>query len=88
VVILVSEHVARPLVHETYNGTLSFPSGNVRAVCATAVAIWLAYGGAATWPGGGARRECLSETPPHTTRPPRRPGAISGHQPFRASVIS
>jgi len=43
VVFLVSEHVAKPLVHETYKGTLTFPSGNVTAVCATAVAMWLAY---------------------------------------------
>jgi hypothetical protein len=43
VVFLVSEHVAKPLVHETYKGNLTFPSGNVTAVCATAVAMWLAY---------------------------------------------
>jgi hypothetical protein len=43
VIFLVSEHVAKPLVHETYNGTLTFPSGNVTAVCATAVAMWLAH---------------------------------------------
>ncbi len=42
VVFLVSEHVAKPLVNETYNGNLTFPSGNVTAVCATAVAMWLA----------------------------------------------
>ncbi len=43
VVFLVSEHVAKPLVHETYKGLLTFPSGNVTAVCATAVAMWLAF---------------------------------------------
>ena len=43
VVFLVSEHAAKPLVHETYKGTLTFPSGNVTAVCATAVAMWLGY---------------------------------------------
>jgi hypothetical protein len=42
VTFLVSEYVAKPLVHETYQGVLSFPSGNVTAVCATAVAMWLA----------------------------------------------
>jgi hypothetical protein len=42
VVFLMSEYVAKPLVHETYKGHLTFPSGNVTAVCATAVAMWLA----------------------------------------------
>jgi hypothetical protein len=42
VTLLVSERVAKPLVHETYNGLLTFPSGNVTAVCATALALWLA----------------------------------------------
>lgn len=40
--LLFSEHVAKPLVHETYAGHLTFPSGNVTAVCATAVAMWCA----------------------------------------------
>ncbi len=39
---LISEQVAKPLVHETYYGLLSFPSGNVTAVCATALAMWMA----------------------------------------------
>jgi membrane-associated phospholipid phosphatase len=42
VTFLVSEHVAKPLDHETVAGHLSFPSGRVTAVCATAVAMWLA----------------------------------------------
>jgi hypothetical protein len=42
VVFLMNEHVAKPLVHETYKGQLTFPSGNVTAVCATALAMWLA----------------------------------------------
>lgn len=42
VAFLMSELVAKPLVHETYQGNLTFPSGNVTAVCATAVAMWLA----------------------------------------------
>jgi membrane-associated phospholipid phosphatase len=40
--LLVSEYVAKPLVRETYFGNLSFPSGNVTAVCATALAMWMA----------------------------------------------
>lgn len=39
---LISEHVAKPLVQRIYLGNLSFPSGNVTAVCATALALWLA----------------------------------------------
>jgi membrane-associated phospholipid phosphatase len=39
---LVSEHVAKPLVHRTLYGALTFPSGRVTAVCATALAMWLA----------------------------------------------
>jgi membrane-associated phospholipid phosphatase len=42
VAFLMSELVAKPLVHETHDGHLTFPSGNVTAVCATAVAMWLA----------------------------------------------
>jgi hypothetical protein len=42
VTFLLSEYVAKPLVHETFQGAISFPSGNVTAVCATAVAMWLA----------------------------------------------
>jgi hypothetical protein len=39
---LVAEHVAKPLVHRTWYGALTFPSGRVTAVCATALAMWLA----------------------------------------------
>jgi membrane-associated phospholipid phosphatase len=42
VAFLLSDYVAKPLVHETDKGHLTFPSGNVTAVCATAVAMWLA----------------------------------------------
>jgi hypothetical protein len=40
--LLISEHIAKPLVQERFSGALSFPSGNVTAVCATALAMWLA----------------------------------------------
>ncbi len=40
--LLVSEHVAKPLVQRTYFGDLTFPSGHVTAVSATALAMWLA----------------------------------------------
>ena len=40
--LLVSEHFAKPLVQRTYYGELTFPSGNVTAVSATAAAVWLA----------------------------------------------
>lgn len=40
--LLLSEHVVKPLVQRTYYGELTFPSGNVTAVSATAVAMWLA----------------------------------------------
>jgi hypothetical protein len=39
---LISEKIAKPLVHQMYHGQLSFPSGNVTAVCATALAMWIA----------------------------------------------
>jgi hypothetical protein len=39
---LTSEHVAKPLVQRTLYGALTFPSGRVTAVCATALAMWLA----------------------------------------------
>jgi membrane-associated phospholipid phosphatase len=39
---VISEYVVKPLVHVTYYGELSFPSGNVTAVCATALAMWMA----------------------------------------------
>jgi membrane-associated phospholipid phosphatase len=38
----VNEHVVKPLVHERFRGALSFPSGHVTAVCATALAMWIA----------------------------------------------
>ena len=38
----VSEHVVKPLVQERFRGALSFPSGHVTAVCATALAMWIA----------------------------------------------
>jgi membrane-associated phospholipid phosphatase len=40
--LLISEHVAKPLVQRTYNAELTFPSGHVTAVSATALAMWLA----------------------------------------------
>ena len=40
--ILISEHIAKPLVQRTYSSELTFPSGSVTAACATAVAMWLA----------------------------------------------
>lgn len=39
---IVSEHVAKPLVHRNYYGELTFPSGSVTAVSAIALAMWLA----------------------------------------------
>ncbi len=42
--LLINDHVVKPLVHRTYYGELTFPSGNVTAVCATALAMWLALG--------------------------------------------
>jgi membrane-associated phospholipid phosphatase len=38
----VNERVVKPLVHERFRGALSFPSGHVTAVCATALAMWIA----------------------------------------------
>lgn len=40
--IEVNERVVKPLVHERLQGALSFPSGHVTAVCATALAMWIA----------------------------------------------
>jgi membrane-associated phospholipid phosphatase len=40
--LLISEHVAKPLVQRTYNAELTFPSGHVTAVSATALSMWLA----------------------------------------------
>jgi len=42
--LLINEHGIKPLVHRTYYGELTFPSGNVTAVSATALAMWLALG--------------------------------------------
>jgi membrane-associated phospholipid phosphatase len=42
--LLINDHVIKPLVDRTYYGELSFPSGNVTAVSATALAMWLALG--------------------------------------------
>jgi hypothetical protein len=40
---VISEQVMKPLVGQRWNGPLlSFPSGNVTAVCATALAMWIA----------------------------------------------
>lgn len=39
---VISEKLMKPLVGERYFGELSFPSGNVTAVCATAFAMWVA----------------------------------------------
>lgn len=40
--LFANEYVVKPLVQRSYVGELSFPSGNVTAVCATALAVWLA----------------------------------------------
>jgi membrane-associated phospholipid phosphatase len=40
--LLINEHVAKPLVQRTLYGALTFPSGRVTSVCATALAMWLA----------------------------------------------
>ena len=40
--LLLNELVAKPLVQRTYNDELTFPSGHVTAVSATALAMWLA----------------------------------------------
>ena len=42
--LLMSEHVAKPLVQRTYYGELTFPSGSVTAVSATALALCFALG--------------------------------------------
>ena len=53
VAFLLGEHVVKPLVDRTYYDEVTFPSGNVTAVCATTLALWLAL-----WPALGrtARR--------------------------------
>jgi membrane-associated phospholipid phosphatase len=40
--IVISDHVAKPLVDRTYYGELTFPSGHVTAASAAAFAMWLA----------------------------------------------
>lgn len=40
--LVMSDSVVKPLVQEKFHGSLSFPSGNVTAVCATALAMWIA----------------------------------------------
>jgi membrane-associated phospholipid phosphatase len=42
--LLINEHGIKQLVQRTYYGELTFPSGNVTAVSATALAMWLALG--------------------------------------------
>ena len=42
VIFLLIEYVAKPLVHRSDGGFLTFPSGHVTAVCATALAMCLA----------------------------------------------
>jgi hypothetical protein len=42
VTLVISEHIVKPAVGERFFGQLSFPSGNVTAVCATAAAMWIA----------------------------------------------
>lgn len=39
---LLSEHVAKPLIERSYNGELTFPSGSITAVTATALGASLA----------------------------------------------
>ena len=39
---VISEQIAKPIIGERFFGQLSFPSGNVTAACATAVAMWIA----------------------------------------------
>jgi membrane-associated phospholipid phosphatase len=40
--LLINEHVVKPIVQERFEAELSFPSGHVTAVCATALAMWIA----------------------------------------------
>jgi hypothetical protein len=42
VALLIGEQVLKPVVQQRLHGALSFPSGNVTAVCATALAMWIA----------------------------------------------
>jgi membrane-associated phospholipid phosphatase len=40
--LLISEHIAKPLVQRTFDTEFTFPSGHVTAVSGTALALWLA----------------------------------------------
>ena len=40
--LLINEQVVKPAVQERFGTAFSFPSGHVTAVCATALAMWLA----------------------------------------------
>jgi membrane-associated phospholipid phosphatase len=42
VALVLNELVIKPAVQQRFQDGLSFPSGNVTAVCATAVAMWIA----------------------------------------------
>jgi hypothetical protein len=42
VALMINEHVVKPAVQERFQTALSFPSGHVTAVCATALAMWIA----------------------------------------------
>lgn len=53
---LVSEHIAKPLVHRSFYAEVTFPSGSVTAVCATALATWLAH---SAWLGRRGRNVVL-----------------------------
>jgi membrane-associated phospholipid phosphatase len=39
---VLNEAILKPVVQQRFQGELSFPSGNVTAVCATALAMWIA----------------------------------------------
>lgn len=39
---VLNEEILKPVVQQRFLGELSFPSGNVTAVCATALAMWIA----------------------------------------------
>ena len=42
VAFVLNEQIMKPVVQQRFQGGLSFPSGNVTAVCATALAMWIA----------------------------------------------
>lgn len=54
VALFANEYVAKPLVQRSYVGEFSFPSGNVTAVAATALAVWLGL-----FPILGTRTRCV-----------------------------